>query len=713
MIETVSATTELTATVADFQVLESATPIVPVGDSGDSVLAAIRSEADDIVSSQVSTAIVSTTDVVKASAATARAAALSAAAASSAVVATIPLGDNFEYGGDLAVSPDGSRVYVVGYSNADDDALVVIDTATNTVAATIDVESYPVGVVVSPDGKRLYVSHSSVGMLSVVDTATNTVTGTISLNDGALDVTNGGALAVSPDGTRVYVTGWQPLSDPYDGHGTYVIAVVDTTSDTVTARIFVPGNEVLGPNGVWYVNGGAPLGVAVSPDGSRVYVGVDGIEGNAGVPLTVGSLTVIDTASNSVIDTVSIGHPRVRVAAVSPDGSGVYIISEAWRSDAGAVSVWDTATGAFSNIAAIDAPHSLAVSPDGSRVYISSRNNIVSAIDAATNTVISAATIDNPGVLAVSPDGSRVYDLNWHANGLDPTLSVIDAGQLATDTELDPLSALALAFNNGLLSFRDFSNMLANTFSGWVNGVVSSIRESLPTGGSGQVRIDTPTTTVGLWNRLLTVTGGFFNDGFYIDKVKSADDGQAKLVVYIGGTDPFSPFNQPALQNSVGWTGQAQYWQVSQIEAARGGNPNIEIMLVGFSQGGMDAQNLAAHADDLGLNVTTVVTFGSPVVQDAPTDTDGYQVVHLEAKKDPVPDWGRPGERSAARKAKILFEGTTATSNNFWANVNGLGVVHGDPATYRELAQQFDTSQQFKTIKANIDGFEGQYLGHY
>ena len=54
----------------------------------------------------------------------------------------------------------------------------VIATATNTVIATIPVGAEPLGVAVTPDGSKVYVanSHNSV---SVIDTATNTVTATI------------------------------------------------------------------------------------------------------------------------------------------------------------------------------------------------------------------------------------------------------------------------------------------------------------------------------------------------------------------------------------------------------------------------------------------------------------------------------------------------------------------------------------------------------
>ena len=59
----------------------------------------------------------------------------------------------------------------------------VINTATNTVTATITVGTYPYGVSVSPDGSKVYVANNGDGTVSVINTATNTVTATITVGD--------------------------------------------------------------------------------------------------------------------------------------------------------------------------------------------------------------------------------------------------------------------------------------------------------------------------------------------------------------------------------------------------------------------------------------------------------------------------------------------------------------------------------------------------
>jgi YVTN family beta-propeller protein len=64
-------------------------------------------------------------------------------------------------------------------TNASSNTVSVIDTASNTVIATVAVGVAPQGVAVHPDGSRVYVANSSSNTISVIDTATNTVVGTV------------------------------------------------------------------------------------------------------------------------------------------------------------------------------------------------------------------------------------------------------------------------------------------------------------------------------------------------------------------------------------------------------------------------------------------------------------------------------------------------------------------------------------------------------
>src|SRR5438445_7262675 len=98
-----------------------------------------------------------------------------------------------------------------------DDAVAVIDTAQNKVLSTISVPKGPHGLVITPDGRKVYVSSDGAATVSVIDTAADRVG--VSIDVGA----NPHGLALSGDGSRVLVSGW----------GSNQVLVIDTTTDRV------------------------------------------------------------------------------------------------------------------------------------------------------------------------------------------------------------------------------------------------------------------------------------------------------------------------------------------------------------------------------------------------------------------------------------------------------------------------------------------------
>src|SRR3989304_24158 len=81
-------------------------------------------------------------------------------------------------------------------TNSGTTTVSVIDTATNTVVATVAVGTNPLGVAITPDGARAYVTNSGGGAnsVSVIDTATNTVVATVGVGSSPFGV------AITPDG---------------------------------------------------------------------------------------------------------------------------------------------------------------------------------------------------------------------------------------------------------------------------------------------------------------------------------------------------------------------------------------------------------------------------------------------------------------------------------------------------------------------------------
>ena len=64
--------------------------------------------------------------------------------------------------------PNGKHVFV---SNGADGTVMRIDTATNSVSATIAVGKRPWNMALTPDGAKLYVANGRSNSVSVIDTA--------------------------------------------------------------------------------------------------------------------------------------------------------------------------------------------------------------------------------------------------------------------------------------------------------------------------------------------------------------------------------------------------------------------------------------------------------------------------------------------------------------------------------------------------------------
>jgi YVTN family beta-propeller protein len=74
------------------------------------------------------------------------------------------------------VTPDGAFVYV---TNIAGNTVSVIDTATDTIVATVPVGDRPFGVAVTPNGAFVYVTNADGGTVWVIDTASTTVIATV------------------------------------------------------------------------------------------------------------------------------------------------------------------------------------------------------------------------------------------------------------------------------------------------------------------------------------------------------------------------------------------------------------------------------------------------------------------------------------------------------------------------------------------------------
>ncbi len=217
--------------------------------------------------------------------------------------------------------------------------------------------------------------------------------------------------------------------------------------------------------------GSGPRGLTLSPDGSRLYVANNGAGANSvtvyGVSTLNGQLTTLTTLTS--------GLTTPREVAVSPDGSRLYVVNQG----ANSVRVFDTATNtALTTINVGAQPTAIATNAAGTRAYVTNFNDkTVSVINTATNTVVATANTGNgPLKIVVSPDGSRFYV----ANSTDGTISQFNASDnssigAAISTNGATIGGLGITPDGSFLYAVNQQNDLVALFSVGSNGALSSL----------------------------------------------------------------------------------------------------------------------------------------------------------------------------------------------------------------------------------------------
>ncbi|MBU3750353.1 MAG: hypothetical protein FGM52_07860, partial [Mycobacterium sp.] len=214
----------------------------------------------------------------------------------------------------LAVSPDG-RLFITDSGGGYVRVYNPNSFSYESIALT-DTFAEPRSVVVSPDGRRAYVGSldgEGYNFLSALDISNPADYGVkVDIPGGAVwlaksiaTISVGAtAMAITPDGLTLYAAG----TDPSAG-----VAVIDTDSMEQVATIALPVPSALDGRG-------DSDGLRVSPDGARLYA----IVGN---PTTAVALAAVDTATNTVTNTVPLSVDT-RGLAVSPDGRSVWVSSD-------------------------------------------------------------------------------------------------------------------------------------------------------------------------------------------------------------------------------------------------------------------------------------------------------------------------------------------------------------------------------------------------
>jgi YVTN family beta-propeller protein len=233
-----------------------------------------------------------------------------------------------------------------------------------------------------------------------------------------------------------------------------------------------------------------PEGVAVTPDGSQVWVADTGPETGG---QSLGGISVISAATDTVTASLSLSSDP-REIAFSPSGTTAYVTT------GGGLLVINTATlQVVTTIRGLGSPQDVAVSPDGRTVYVTSTvHGVVDVISAATNTVTRTIKVGQlPWGLVLSADGSTMYV----ADGDSDAISVINTkSDTVTDTipdAGDPVS-VALTPDGSRLWVGGLTSGIVSVFDTSDNSLVGSFNVGYgeyPNGGDGEEPTAIVTTT--------------------------------------------------------------------------------------------------------------------------------------------------------------------------------------------------------------------------
>ena len=335
--------------------------------------------------------------------------------------ALTPAGDHIEVSDrplGMVLSPNGELMAVVTGSNFGTRSLHIIDTHTNMLKQSISIGNSFVGVDFSPGGDRIYVgggASNDVKFFALGPGGAFVPDGTVGIAGAAPS-----GLAQNADGSRIYVA--LNLVNQ--------VAVIDTATRAIVTRV---------PVGTY------PYTAVMSADGTKVYVSnwggkipgpgdlTDGmfpvvVDQRTGIPVS-GTVSVIDTATNTVVNTIEVGlHPCGM--ALSPSGDRLYVTN----ANSDTVSVIDTASDTVTKTLHVgqvgpgrvpvlgSSPNAVTVSPDGRTLYVANAaENAVAVVDPETTSANAVRGLIPTGwyptAVAMDADGGRLFIASGYGFG--------------------------------------------------------------------------------------------------------------------------------------------------------------------------------------------------------------------------------------------------------------------------------------------------------
>jgi YVTN family beta-propeller protein len=381
-----------------------------------------------------------------------------------------------------------SRDEVLVSCDGGSDNVVVVNTSTSQLAASVPVGSAPLGLVYDSVNGHAYVANSGSDNVSDINLATNTVVASI-----GVDLTPE-SLAFDTGNGYLYVT------NRFSNN----VSVINPSTDAVVKTIEV---------------GAYPMGITYDSGNGYLYVADNW-------PITAASVSVINGATNTVVATFRVG---VYPSAITYDwGNGdVYVVNTGSNN----VTVYSTATSAVvKSIVVGTTPEGVAYDSGDGEIYVTnSGSNNVMMIPDTSNSVVASIPVGN------SPEGlgyDSVSGYLYVASSVADQATVID-GASATligsiPLDLSPQAAVWDSDNGDVYVANSASNNVT-VVSGATNTVLTSISVgSGPDGiaydsGNGEIYVansgsDSVTVITGATNTVAATTAvGFFPQGVGYD----------------------------------------------------------------------------------------------------------------------------------------------------------------------------------------------------
>jgi DNA-binding beta-propeller fold protein YncE len=286
-------------------------------------------------------------------------------------------------------------------------------------------------IAVSPDGARVFVTGWSVGVTSrydwvtiAYDASSGAPLWTKRFNGPANENDIPSSLGISPDGSTLFVTGWDRIT-PRDIDYATIAYDASTGAKAWMKRYDGPASLE-----------DTPSSLDVSPDGTRVYVTGGSVHGEINLDYATIAYQASDGAQLWVMRYNGGGDDYDDPVAVetSPDGATVFVTGQSRGLDSYsdyATIAYDAITGAQRWVTRFngsgdffDDASALTVSPDGTRVYVTGNSTGISSLfdyatvayDASTGAKVwvkryegPAKGLDIPSSIGVSPDGTKVF----------------------------------------------------------------------------------------------------------------------------------------------------------------------------------------------------------------------------------------------------------------------------------------------------------------